>query len=211
MKLIDNAGKPVSLEGIDPKIATALEQAFGGITHQFSAAMSATLKPFETKITELNQTIEGLPKKDDSKTTETPKPGDASTTTSSPELKAILDAVNGLSTRMEEVETKSVAEREAKTSQSLTAAYIEKNHPNLKGKDSILGRIASKKPKNEDEVKAALEDERKFLASVTNEDQVTKLFSADPVAEGGKGGQVDDKEAQIKSKIDAINSELPKS
>lgn len=207
MKLIDSAGKPVSLEGIEPKLATALEQAFGGITHQFSAAMSATLKPIEAKLVELAK----APPAPEPKVDEPKKVDDPTLATSSPELKAILDAVNGLKTRIDEVETKSTTEREGKESQARTVAYIEKNHPNLKGKDSMIARIASGKPKDDDAIKAAIETERAHIVSLTGEEQATKLFSADPVAEGGKGGQVDDKEAEAKAKIDAINSELPKS
>lgn len=208
MKLIDKDGKPLSTEGVDPKVVTLITAGFESLSGQVGGAISASLKPLETKIEtslgEIRTNIEAMPKaepkKDESLTNEN--------TSSDPAVKAILDKLEAMEKKQNDLEQSTAAEREAKAAGSLTQSFIEKNFPNLKGKDIIIARISAAKPKDEEAVKAELGKIRAEQEAIYGKEVVEKTFSADPSAEGATKKEPDTEEAEAQAKVEKINAQL---
>lgn len=210
MRLVNSAGKPISLDGLDDGVANVLTEAFGGLTAQIAAATTTTLKPLEESIASISTQLEALPKvQENPSNSNTGKAGDAGEVKSTdPVLQALADQMTEISKRLEANETASKADQESKASAQVIEEYFKANHPNMRGKDAIMRRIAGVKPKTAEEVAAAIEAEKKYMTEIHGEESVTKMFAADSKAEGGKEGQADETEAEEKDKIEAINSKL---
>lgn len=211
MLLTDKDRNPVNLDGIDEKTATAIRALHGGITAQMAAATNATLKPLQASIEAMTAQIETISKPDDSNTQ--PKPGDNTPAPKTeggddPVNQKILEELTKMNKRLDDVEAGDKEQHEKKQSLSLTQGYIEKNHPNLKGKEAVIARIASSKPKDDEAIKAAIEAEETYMNQTFGEELTTKLFSADLVSEGGESGEPDEAAAQIKSKKEALAAEV---
>lgn len=210
MKLIDKDGKPLSTEGVDPKVVTLITAGFESLSGQVGGAISASLKPletkFETSLGELRTTIQSLPtatpKKDDAPAVDTP------TASTDPAVKAILDKLEAMEKKQAELEQSAAADRETKAAGTLTQGYIEKHFPNLRGKDIIVARISAAKPKDEEAVKAELDKIKAEQAAIYGEDAVSKTFSADANAEGATKKEPDTDEAEAQAKVEKLNAQL---
>lgn len=203
-------GKPIDTSGLDEKIVQVLNEFAGAIPGQVGAAIQASVKPLETKIeeslTNINTKLESLPAPKDDKGGQGNKNdqgGEGGETDN-----AVLEAINKLNARLDSVETKTKEEQEAAQAQSLTNSFIEKNFPNLKGKNIIVARITAAKPKSEDEVKEQLDAIKAEHAEIHGEESAAKVFSASAEDEGAQTGNVDDEEAEANAKIEKLDQEL---
>lgn len=210
MKVLGSDSKPLAAEGIDDKVVAYINTAFAGLAGQVGAAISASNKPVIESIASLDEKLTNLPApKGDEKPAGEPKPGTPGDGDNAV-LTSIVDSLAKLNERMDKSDSDTAAKNEASTSLKLTTDYFEKNHPTVKGKDVLIARIAGQKPKDDDEVKAMLDTQRTEMNAMMGEDQVTKMFAADAESEGAKGGKVDDDDAELKEKLDQLDSELPK-
>jgi hypothetical protein len=214
MELKNKEGKPIDTSKLDKDLVAVLESAFGGITPQLASTMEASIKPLSEKLDsldtdKLNEVIEKVGKigqgNQEGEDGNTPPKSD------DPAVQAVLTAVEKLNARMDEAENKSQSEREASAASARTQSYIEKHYPNLQGKDVVIARIAATKPKDDEAVKAALDQERQYLEATAGKDAVAKQFSADSSGEGGKPDEPDSEDAEAKAKIEKMEAELPKS
>jgi hypothetical protein len=211
MELKDANGKPIDTSKLDPAVLAVLTAAFGGITPQLKESMDATLKPLSDKLAtldtdKLNEIITKVSEQGNQ------KPADENTKPKSndPAMQAVLDAITKLNDRIDKQESQTNEERESSAASARTKAYIEKHFPNLKGRDLIIAKISATKPKDDDAVKAALDQERQYLEATAGKDAVEKQFSANAQGEGGKKDEPDTDEADAKAKIEAMEAELKK-
>lgn len=211
MELKNKEGKPIDTSKLDKDLVAVLESAFGGITPQLTSTMEASIKPLSEKLDaldtdKLNEVIEKAGKIG---TDEKTKDGDPPKS-DDPAVQAILSKLEELSKKQEEFESSTAQEREASAASARTQSYIEKNFPNLQGKDVIIARISATKPKDDDAVKAALDQERQYLEATAGKDAVAKQFAADSAGEGGKQTDPDNDEAEAQAKIEKMEAQLPK-
>ena len=212
MNLVTKDGKPVDLSKLDESVKTVLEAAFGGITHQMTAAMTATLKPIEEKlgsfnpeqITELTELVKKNAQGEQGK--ENPP----KTESDDPAMKSVLEMLQKLSDRLDENENQTKEQREASEASQRTTAYFEKNLPNLKGKEVFINRIAASKPKDDDAVKAEFEKIRAEQEAIYGKEAVEKTFSADASSEGSEKVEPDTVEAELKEKMEYLDNQLKK-
>lgn len=213
MELKDKDGKPIDMTGLDDNVAKVFTAAFAGITPQLASTVQESIKPLSKKLEaldtdKLTEVIEKV-----GKIGESGKEGEGENTTpksDDPAVQAILSKLEELTKKQEEFESKSQTEREASEESARTKAFIEKHCPNLQGKDVVIARIAATKPKDDEAVKAALDQERQYLEATAGKDAVAKQFSADSSGEGGKPNEPDSEDADNEAKLAALNAKVNK-
>lgn len=195
LKLVNAEGKPISAEGVDPKTASFIEAVVGGIGHQMTAAMSATvngaLKPLTEKLSAYDATINEL-KAAGGKPDE--KKPDGKTPPNTDEIpawaKGIMETVN-------EVKTTLTGRQQAEQVNALANAWLDKNRPGLKPdqRKAVLNAIVAGKPDSEEKVAEIFKAKQDEYAAIFGKENAEKAFTASVAGEGGEKAQAQKDEA----------------
>ncbi|PCI10414.1 hypothetical protein COB72_03430 [bacterium] len=216
MKLLDASGKALSIEGIDPKVAALITSAFDGISAQMATATTEAMVPIQESVQAMTDQVKTIADAAQENKTNAANQNTGNTDgkdqggnqQTDPAIQEILDGMKKLTGRMDANDAETEASKTASTGLKLTKDYFEANHPTVQGKASLIARIAATNPADEAAVKAAVETERKHMSDVYGEEATAKAFSADIKDENGKTGEVGDKEAEEKQKIEKMEAEL---
>lgn len=205
LKLVNAEGKPISAEGVDPKTAAYIESVVGGIGHQVTAAMSATingaLKPVTEKIAGFEKTItdfrDSAPKPEDKKPEDKKSGGDEIPAWA----KSIVDTVTELKTGL-------TGRQQAEQVNALANAWLDKHRPGLKPdqRKAVLAAIVAGKPDSEEKVAEIFKAKQDEYAAIFGRENAEKAFTASVEGEGGQPGKSQkDAEAAEKAKLEQLS------
>jgi hypothetical protein len=196
LKLVNAEGKPISAEGVDPKTASFIEAVVGGIGHQMTAAMSATvnnaLKPVTDKITGFETAMTEI------KAAGTGGKGDGNTG-GKPDPKAdeIPAWAKSLVETVTEVKSTLTGRQQAEQVNSLANAWLDKNRPGLKPdqRKAVLAAILAGKPDSEEKVAEIFKAKQDEYAAIFGKENAEKAFTASVEGEGGEKAKAKNDEA----------------
>lgn len=213
-QLKDKSGKLVDLSNLDPNLVSVLGHMHDSVVVAANAAVTTTMNNSIGEITEkYDGLIEQVTKLSQNKPAESGAPDDSKPdsegdTTASPEIRELRKSIKELSEQLSGVVSENEAKSEEAKSLSIATAYVEKHHPNMKGKEQLIKSVAAGKPKDEDAAKELVEQEKQRLAAYQGEDFVEQAFSSSAAQEGGDSAEDDSAEAEKQAKLETLKGQI---
>lgn len=203
LRLVDKDGKPIQAEGVDPKTAAYIEAVVGGIGHQMTAAVAATLKPIGERITGFETTLNEI--KAAKPEVKPPEP-DPKT---QPDPNAMPEWAKKMNDNMAKLEATLNGRDQEQRTLGLANAWLDKNRPGLKPEQrkAVLAAIVAGKPDTDEKVGEIFAAKQAEYAAIFGKDNAEKAFTASVEAEGGAAARaVKDAEAAEKTRIEGLNT-----
>jgi len=192
MALVDKAGKVIEIGKVDPATAGLLETALEGLEARMTEAVSKAMGPVAETVKAVTDKIAAI----EAGAKQPPKdaPADAPKVDPKGDLgKQIGDmltaAMGPVLKQVEELKGTLAAKDQQSALEAQVDSYIKTTRPNLTGAHAARLRreLLAAKPKDEAAMKGVADGLAKELRDL-GVPNVDKLFGADKVAEGGKGG-----------------------
>ncbi|MCA9289381.1 MAG: hypothetical protein KDA05_12385 [Phycisphaerales bacterium] len=184
------------VKAIGTIVSASLEPVTESIGKAVKDGLAEAIKPVTERIDKIEQGSDGDADDDDDAND---KGGDDKMPAWA---RTLTETVQGIAKEREN-------ERTQRTTEQLVKSYVEKNLPNIKGKDRLVKRLIGMAPKDEAALKAGVEDIKAEWKDAGVD--VEKAFSASPAGEGAKGDDAgaDDAERKSKEKVEAIRRAGP--
>lgn len=186
-----------TVAAIGTMIGASLEPVTASIAETVKTSLSEALAPVTQEIEQIKKA--GAPAPDPKANPPKGGGGDAEPPAWA---KGLIEKVDGIAKERD-------AERDQRTTEQLVKAYFDKHLPNLQGRDVLMRRAVTAKPKDEAALKTLVGEFQQEYASVVGKDAATKAFSASPGKEGAKPADADSAAAEKEARLKRIREATP--